>query len=179
MTNFDRPSFADELPALLPRLWRFAVVLSKAPDVADDLVQASCVRALERAQQFSPGTRLDSWLFRIMASIWKNQLRAERIRRGNGFADPEIALVVDGQRQIEMNIFAAEVLDEVNRLPEAQRTTIMLAYVEGFSYRETALILDIPVGTVMSRLAAARCKLAGLKPQPTPLAAAVVRGVRE
>jgi RNA polymerase sigma-70 factor, ECF subfamily len=144
------------------RLWRYGVVLSGSRDTADDLVQATCLRALERSHQFQPGTHLDRWLMSILHSIWLNEVRAARYRRGEGVVDAETALVFDGIRQIEANISAIEVLNRVQSLPEAQRETVFLVYVEGFSYREAAALLEVPIGTVMSRLAGARAKLAVL-----------------
>jgi RNA polymerase sigma-70 factor (ECF subfamily) len=158
----------------LTRLWRYGLVLSGARDVADDLVQATCVRAIERADQFQAGTRLDRWLFAILRSIWLNELRARRVREGGGFVDASEALVVDGGREIETNIFAAQVLREVGGLPEAQREAVLLVYVEGLSYREAADVLAAPIGTVMSRLAAARATLGKL--QATPGRRPVVAG---
>ena len=130
--------------------------------VAEDLVQATCLRALERSHQFEAGTRLDRWLFSILHSIWLNEIRAARYRQGEGLVDAESALVFDGIREIETNILAAQVLREVQSLPEAQRETVFLVYGEGLTYREAADILAIPIGTVMSRLAGARAKLATL-----------------
>ncbi|AYG65274.1 MULTISPECIES: RNA polymerase sigma factor [unclassified Rhizobium] len=144
----------------LTRLWRYGVVLSRQRDVADDLVQATCVRALERAAQFTSGTRLDRWLFAILHSIWLNEVRSRRVRMGQGFVDADETLVFDGARETETHILAGQVLQRVQALPEAQRTAVFLAYVEGLSYREVAEILEVPIGTVMSRLAAARAKLA-------------------
>lgn len=144
----------------LTRLWRYGVVLSRQRDVADDLVQATCVRALERANQFATGTRLDRWLFAILHSIWLNEVRSRRIRMGHGFVDADVALVFDGERDTETHVLANQVLRQVNALPEAQRTAVFLTYVEGLSYREVADVLSVPIGTVMSRLAAARAKLA-------------------
>ena len=118
-------------------------------------------RALERAGQFRPGTRLDHWTFTILSSIWKNQLRANAIRRGNGHLDASIALTVDISSDLEANIMMRQVLSAVGRLPEAQRSVVMLVYVEGWTYKEAAAALDIPIGTVMSRLAAARKTLGG------------------
>ncbi|NYJ11408.1 RNA polymerase sigma-70 factor (ECF subfamily) [Rhizobium leguminosarum] len=145
----------------LARLWRYGLVLSHQRDVADDLVQATCVRALERADQFIPGTRLDRWLFSILHSIWLNEIRSRRVRQGQGFVDARETLTFDGAYATETQVMAGQVLKRVNALPEAQRTVVFLAYVEGLSYREVASILDIPIGTVMSRLAAARAKLSG------------------
>ena len=147
----------------LARLWRYALVLSKARDTADDLVQATCLRAIERADQFAPGTRVDRWLFAILRSIWLNEIRSQRIREGGGFVDAEDALVTDGVREIEMNITASTVLRAVGRLPEAQRETILLVYSEGYSYAEAAAALGVPIGTIMSRLSAGRAALAKLK----------------
>ena len=147
----------------LARLWRYGLVLSGARDVADDLVQATCLRAIERADQFVPGTRLDRWLFTILRSIWLNEIRSRKIREGGGFVDAEEALSVDGARQIEANILVTEVLQAISRLPEAQRETVLLVYGEGYSYAEAAGALGIPIGTVMSRLASARAALANLK----------------
>jgi RNA polymerase sigma-70 factor, ECF subfamily len=150
------------LAGLLPRLWRYGLVLSGNRDTAEELVQATCVRALERSAQFAPGTRLDRWLVAILHSIWLNEIRSRKVRQGQGLVDAEQALVFDGIREIETNILAAQVLRQVQDLPEMQRETVYLVYVEGQSYREAADALAIPIGTVMSRLAAARARLAGL-----------------
>lgn len=150
------------LAAELKRLWRYGLVLSGSRTTAEDLVQATCLRALERAHQFTPGTHLDRWLFSILHSIWLNDLRAQRYRRGEGLVDAESALVFDGIREIETNILAGQVLTKVQSLPEAQRETVFLVYAEGLAYREAAEILGVPIGTIMSRLAGARARLAGL-----------------
>jgi RNA polymerase sigma-70 factor (ECF subfamily) len=150
------------LPGLLPRLWRFGLVLSRDRDMAEELVQMACVRAIERAGQFSPGTRLDRWLLAILHSVWLNELRSRRVRAGLGLVDAEEVLIADGEREIETNILATQVFKEVMALPQAQRETVLLVYVEGFTYREAADLLAIPIGTVMSRLAAVRRKLGEL-----------------
>lgn len=147
------------MTALLPRLWRYALVLSGDRDVAGDLVQAACTRALERERQFQTGTRLDSWMFAILSSIWKNQLRAKAIRLGNGHVNAEHALIAEVASEIETNILTRQVLSAVGRLSEAHRIAVLLVYVEGCSYKEAAEALDIPIGTLMSRLAAAKTSL--------------------
>ena len=144
----------------LPALWRFGLVLSRKRETAEELVQATCLRALERADQYQPGTRLDRWLFSILHSIWINDLRARRIRLGEGQVDAETALVFDGAHAIETNILADQVLARIGRLPDAQRETVLLVYGEGYSYREAADLLGVPIGTIMSRLASARERLA-------------------
>lgn len=106
------------------------------------------------------GTRLDRWLLTIMHSIWLNELRSQRVRQGQGFVDAEQELSFDGETLAQDQVLAAQVIKRVNALPEAQRETVFLAYVEGLSYKEIAEVLHIPVGTVMSRLAAARLRLA-------------------
>ena len=163
MSEASRREVRAGLEACLARLWRYAVVLSRTRDAADDLVQATCLRAIERADQYVPGTRLDRWLFSILRSIWLNEIRARKIREGGGLVDAEEALTSDGAKAVETNILAAEVFRLIGRLPEAQRETVLLVYGEGFSYAEAASALGIPVGTVMSRLAAARSALAKLK----------------
>jgi RNA polymerase sigma-70 factor, ECF subfamily len=152
----------EHLAGQLARLWRYALVLSGRRDVAEDLVQATCLRALERAEQFQPGTRIDHWLLTILHSIWMNEVRGRRIRMGRGFVDPETALVTDGVATAEAQVFANEIISRVQALPEAQRATVFLAYVEEMTYRETADILGIPIGTVMSRLSGARATLAAM-----------------
>jgi RNA polymerase sigma factor (sigma-70 family) len=149
------------LEAHLARLWRYGLSLSGARDVAEDLVQATCLRAIERADQFEAGTRLDRWLFAILRSIWFNESRARRVRAGEGVLDASEALSVDGAHEIETNISAGQVLRAIGALPSAQRETALLVYVEGYSYREAAELLGAPIGTVMSRLAAARARLTG------------------
>jgi RNA polymerase sigma-70 factor (ECF subfamily) len=163
MSEASRREVRAGLEPCLARLWRYALVLARSADAADDLVQATCVRAIERADQFVPGTRLDRWLFAILRSIWLNEIRSRRVREGGGFVDAEDALSTDGEREIETNILAAEVLKAIGRLPEAQRETVLLVYAEGYSYAEAAGALGIPIGTVMSRLATARAALADLK----------------
>lgn len=144
------------LPEVYPRLWRYAMVKTRARDRADDLTQATVLRAMEKAHQFQVGTRLDAWLFTIMGSIWKNQLRADATRRGTGLQPVEDTPLASDAPPVEVNILAGEVLSQMAALPEAQRETLHLVYVEGLYYKEAAAALDIPIGTVMSRLANGR-----------------------
>ena len=148
----DQAEFAELAMEYMPSLYSAALRMTRNPADAEDLVQATCLRALEKSHQFEPGTRLDRWLFSILHSIWLNEIRAARYRQGQGLIDPESALIFDGTKEIETNILARQVLKEVQSLPQAQRETLFLVYVEGFPYRETAQLLDVPIGTVMSRL---------------------------
>jgi RNA polymerase sigma-70 factor (ECF subfamily) len=148
-----------DLPALLPRLWRFALRLAGDRHDAEDLVQRACVRALERRHQLQPGTSTLSWLFSIVHSVWLNELRARQIRNHGGMQwNEELADTVADPAACSPEMYALhqQIISAVEKLPEAQRTVMLLVAVEGLSYREAAAVLDVPIGTVMSRLARAR-----------------------
>ena len=146
----------ERLPDLFPRLWRYAFVVTGNRDLASELAQKTCLKALEKASGYQVNTDLDRWLFRIAQRLWLNDLRAQAVRRGNGLLPVEEIEHPDAGSDAETNYFVREVLSFVGELPEAQRTTVLLVYVEGFKYAEAADILGVPVGTIMSRLAAAR-----------------------
>ncbi|MEL6450424.1 MAG: RNA polymerase sigma factor [Pseudomonadota bacterium] len=147
------------MAAVYPRLWRYAVALTGRRDWGDDLAQTTCVRALDKADQFEAGTHLDRWMFRMAQRIWLNELRARKVRTGAGVMPVEEIDLPDSSPGADVNILARDVLSKVHALPEAQRQSVVLVYVEGFSYKEAAEIMEIPIGTVMSRLAAARKRL--------------------
>lgn len=155
--------------AHLKAVWRFGLSLSGSAETADDLAQATMLRAIERAHQFS-GDRLQGWLMTICRSIWLNELRRAQIRRTGALDSAEALAIEDINPGAEANIFAAEVFTQVMALPEAQRSTVELVYVQGFKYSEAARILDVPIGTVMSRLSAARAALVSLNSEDGPLA---------
>ena len=94
--------------------------------------------------------------------VWLNELRNRSRRAGGGFVSVEEFDIPDTTSDTEVNILARQVLSRMMELPEAQRETVLLVYVEGYAYREAAEMLDIPIGTVMSRLAAARKSLSVL-----------------
>jgi len=150
---------ARALPQLLPRLWRFALRLAGDRHEAEDLVQRACVRALERQHQLKPGTSTLSWLFSIVHSVWLNEVRARKIRsRGSIQWSTELAETVADPAASDPETFVLQqqIVSEVERLPDAQRAVMLLVAVEGMSYREAARVLEVPIGTVMSRLARAR-----------------------
>ncbi len=152
------PTPAEEIRAalceLLPRLRRFARVITRnAPD-ADDLVQVAVEKALVRAAQWRPGSRLDSWMFGIMKNAWIDEIRSRR-RRGRVHA-PEEAGAAVGDASAESRDIALSVQSAMARLPEEQRMAIALVLVEGLSYKEAADTLGIPIGTLTSRLARGR-----------------------
>jgi RNA polymerase sigma-70 factor (ECF subfamily) len=151
--------FSDQLIAVLPRLRRFATGLTRSVSEADDLVQAACERALAREHQFQEGTRFDSWMFRIVQTIWIDQLRARESRKEDGDIAEERLGTDEPVRRVEARLALAEVRRAVSLLPPDQRVTLMLVTVEGLSYKEAADVTGVPVGTIMSRLARARMAL--------------------
>lgn len=150
----------DGLPQVFPRIWRYALTLTGSRADADDLAQAACLRAIEKSAQFDPGTHLDRWVFRITHSLWINELRKHKLRKGNGLVGIDATEIMDPSQDSDHKTQRRELLQSVLHLPEAQRQAVVLVYVEGHSYRDAAQIMDVPVGTVMSRLAAARATLA-------------------
>ena len=99
--------------------------------------------------------------------LWLNEVRKDSIRGSAGFVPSDEIEISDHSASAETNIFARQVLYELNRLPEAQRVTALLVFVEGCKYAEAAEILEIPIGTVMSRVSAARVTLARKLAQAT------------
>ncbi|HZL59232.1 MAG TPA: RNA polymerase sigma factor [Stellaceae bacterium] len=149
-------SFSDQLVAVLPRLRRFARGLTGSAVEADDLVQAACERALSRTHQFQPGTRFDSWMFRIVQTVWIDLLRARGTRK---VESEDVAINIgsdESVRRVEARLALREVQAVVATLPTEQRVALLLVTVEGLSYKEAAEIAGVPVGTIMSRLARAR-----------------------
>jgi RNA polymerase sigma-70 factor (ECF subfamily) len=153
-------SFEPELAAMLPRLRRFAHALSRNSADADDLAQATVERALRSRAQWQPGTRLDSWLYRIMRNLWIDTVRA-RGRKDKVEAPAELAdrLGEDPRGAIEASIDLKRIMAAMQRLPEEQREVVALILIEGFGYRETAEMLELPIGTVSSRLVRGRTAL--------------------
>ncbi|AKM29904.1 RNA polymerase subunit sigma-70 [Pandoraea faecigallinarum] len=156
MTGQDLPSL---LPALLPRLWAFALRIAGDRHDAEDLVQRACVHALERVHQWRPGTSALSWMFSIVHTTWIDEIRARRVRSRGSLAwdEADVDAVPDLQASTPEDLASyRQIFGAVDRLPEAQRLVLLLVAVEGMSYQETADVLDVPVGTVMSRLSRAR-----------------------
>jgi RNA polymerase sigma-70 factor (ECF subfamily) len=147
--------------ALLPRLRRFALALTGRTAEADDLVQDTVERALRNLDRFVPDTRMDSWLFRIAQNLWIDALRARKVRRHtkNDLSEAE-KLPYDGARATESHLLLSQTLRALGGLPEEQRDVVALVLIDGLSYREAASILEVPIGTVTSRLARARDTLA-------------------
>lgn len=146
------------LPDMLPRLWSFAFRMSRNRHEAEELVQRACVRALERAHQLRPDTSPLNWMFSIVHSTWLNDLkqRGRRNRLQSEWNDTLLETVADPGAVSETGALTRQMIDAVERLPEPQRLVLALVSVEGLTCQEAADTLDIPVGTVMSRLSRAR-----------------------
>jgi len=139
---------------LLPRLRRFARNLTRNPHDADDVVQIAIERALTRLDQWHRDARLDSWLFRIVRNAWIDEIRA-RARRDALFA-PEEAGEAIGVAAMDREVDRLSVEAAMAQLPEEQRLAVSLVLVEGLPYKEAALVLEVPIGTLTSRLARGR-----------------------
>ena len=161
-----RPIDPDEptrqaLLALIPRLRRFARVLTGNLADADDVVQACLEKAMMNLDQWQPGTRLDSWMLRIARNTWLD----DRRRAHNSKAHDDIGAMIDlagedGVATVEASAEARMVRAAVDRLPPDQRDVVALVMLEELSYREAAEVLGVPIGTVMSRLSRAKAALA-------------------
>ena len=159
-TNFHR-----QLAELLPRLRRFARSVTYHREDADDLVQLALERALTRSEQWEPGTRLDSWMFRIVKNAWIDEVRS-RIRRERVFAPEEEGEYV-GDESAEAHQQRMAVQKAISLLSEDHRIVIGLVLVDGLPYKEAAEVLEIPIGTLTSRLARARDALQAILTDPT------------
>jgi RNA polymerase sigma-70 factor (ECF subfamily) len=144
------------LVGMLPRLRRFGTALTGSAADGDDLVQASCERALQRVGQLRVEDRLDGWMYSIMRSVWIDELRARRVRRHEPIETAEAVVGDHGEQTTEGRLTLASVRRALAELPDEQRTVLVLVCVDGLSYREAADVLGIAIGTVMSRLARGR-----------------------
>jgi RNA polymerase sigma-70 factor (ECF subfamily) len=148
------PDLRPELIALLPRLRRFARALCGNAHDADDLVQTTVERALKHAGQLRPDSQLAGWTFGILRNAWIDEQRA-RGRRTRLFAPAESGEhVADATHGSQAELLAVQ--EALQRLPEEQRLAVALVLIEGLSYKEAAHIMEVPVGTLTSRLARGR-----------------------
>jgi len=150
-------SIREQLVGLLPRLRRFARTLTRNPHDADDLVQLALERALARLDQWKPGSKLESWMFGIIKNAWIDEVRA-RGRHSRLFAPEEEAEHV-GVATTEAQIQLLSMQSAMERLPDEQRLAVSLVLVEGLSYQEAADVMEVPIGTLTSRLARGRAAL--------------------
>jgi RNA polymerase sigma-70 factor (ECF subfamily) len=150
----------EQIVTLLPRLRRFARNLTRNPHDADDVVQIALERALTRLDQWHRDARLDSWMFKIVRNAWIDELRS-RARRDKVFVGAEAGDSV-GTDSMATEADLLSVQSAMARLPEDQREAVSLVLVEGLPYREAAEVLDVPIGTLTSRLARGREALQAL-----------------
>jgi RNA polymerase sigma-70 factor (ECF subfamily) len=160
----DAEEISERLVALLPRLRRFARSLLRNQHDADDLVQVAVEKALRNLEQFRAGANLGSWMFGIMKNAWIDDRRT-RGRRA------EVALPEDSGEHpavtpADTDVGLWSVSEAMSKLPEDQRLAIALVLVEGMSYKEAAAVLEIPIGTLTSRLARGRTALAAALGEP-------------
>ena len=156
-------TFETQLGELLPRVRRFAFALSRHPADADDLAAQAVERALRSRHQWQDGTRLDSWLFRITRNLWIDEARS-RARKARWEEPPEAAETTghDPRDELHRNLELQRVMKAMAQLPEEQREVVALILIEGFGYREASELLDLPIGTVSSRLVRGRTALLSL-----------------
>lgn len=149
-----RSAVADELP----HLRRYAVFLARDEVLADDLVQDCVARAIDRAEQFRPGSNLRAWLFTILRSVFLNHQRSAANRPVDGedsATDRHLAVPANQESRVDIRRVEAALAE----LSSAHRDILLLIVVEGFSYEEASHILEVPLGTIRSRLARARGEL--------------------
>lgn len=143
------------LASLLPRLRRFAHGLTRSAADADDLTQASAERILKSRGQWQAGTNFDAWAYRIMRNLWIDTARSRK-RTDGPLAPEEQGLAVGVAGDAESNVELAFLMRAMDRLPDDQREACALVLIEGLAYREAAEVLDIPIGTLTSRLVRGR-----------------------
>jgi RNA polymerase sigma-70 factor, ECF subfamily len=162
----DQATFADQTMELMPSLYAAALRMTRNPSDAEDLVQETYLRAYRGFGGFEQGTNLKAWLYRILTNTYINTYRARKRRPDETELDEvedlylyrrigglEAAMAGRSAEDELLDRFTdAEVKQAIEALPENFRMAVLLADVEGFSYKEIAEILDIPIGTVMSRL---------------------------
>ncbi|MDO9414837.1 RNA polymerase sigma factor [Pararhizobium sp.] len=154
--------FRRDLVGLLPKLRRFAMTLTRNAADADDLVQEACERAITRSHLWNGEGRLESWIYAMTRNLWVDEIRKRKVRTGGGVVDAneQDELVVEASG--EKAVYANQLQKMIASMPEGLASVFVLVNVEGYSYRETAEILNIPIGTVMSRLSTARMRLAAM-----------------
>ena len=141
----------------IPRLRRYARALTGNRDAADDLVQDTLERALQRSALFRPGSSARPWLFAIMHNIFVNQVRSAAARKTTQL-DPDAAEPAAGDTTQD-GLAVRDIERALQRVPSEQREVILLVGLEDFSYAQAAAIIGVPVGTVMSRLSRGRERL--------------------
>lgn len=143
------------LASLLPRLRRFAHGLARNTADADDLVQAAAERMLKSRDQWQPGTNFDAWAYRILRNLWIDMARSGQ-RRDRIFVAEEQGLSVGAASEAEATVELHYLMRAMGRLPDEQCEAVALVMIEGLAYAEAAEVLEIPMGTLTSRLVRGR-----------------------
>jgi RNA polymerase sigma-70 factor (ECF subfamily) len=143
---------AEQLHEHVASLRRYALVLTRNAHDAEDLVQECLAKAIAASHTYLPGTDLRVWLFRIMHNTHVSDLRKRRVRETATHELPEPIAEADQPKRVELQ----QVLDALDKLPEAQRRPIVLVALEDMSYADAAKILGVPLGTLYSRLGRGR-----------------------
>jgi RNA polymerase sigma-70 factor (ECF subfamily) len=146
--------------AFIPRLRRFCGGLSESRHQGDDLMQATVERALSRIDQWQPGTSLESWMYRMARNIRIDRARADRVRGAGADVSTDVLPSDDVLARLEARSDLDAVRAAMASLPAEQRELMALVVIDGQSYKDAAEILEIPIGTVMSRIARARRSIA-------------------
>lgn len=158
--------YKKEIIALLPRLRRFALSLTRSAVEADELVQETCLQALGKIQNYDPTQPLDRWLFRVMRNLWISELRKRKVRLGEGLVPADESDELIAPETGEAGVAAGDLRGHIAALPAELSSVLLMVSVEGYSYAEAGELLDVPVGTVMSRMHRARKTLAARIVQP-------------
>jgi len=152
-----RVQFQGQLVALLPRLRRFCHGIAGNRDTGDDLLQLTVERALARHEQWEPGTSLENWVMKIASNANIDRLRAEKVRGVP--VEIDAAFELPGEDALALLEFRSEleaVRAALRAMPDGLRAVMATVVIDGRSYREAADLLEIPIGTVMSRVSRAR-----------------------
>jgi RNA polymerase sigma-70 factor (ECF subfamily) len=154
-----RSMIEDDIVALLPDLRAFARFLSREREAADDLVQNTILAALDKQDQFAPGTNLKGWLFTIMRNRFYSDLRSQRRRPTS--IDEEAAIPLAAVDNPEATLALKELSAALWELSPQSREALVLVGAGGFSYEEAAALCGCSIGTLKARVSRARRHLAG------------------
>lgn len=161
------PDFLDEMTRSVPALRRYANALTHNRDTADDLVQDCLERAIRKQALWRPEGPLRPWLYRVLINVWRNNLRSRSQRPAQVPID-DVADQLFVPAAQTGRVALAEMARAIEKLSAEHREALLLVVVEGLSYAEAAQVLEIPLGTLMSRLGRARASLARLTQEDQP-----------
>lgn len=153
--------FEQEAMPFSADLFRVAMFLKRDRDAAEDLVQETMMQALKSFHRFEKGTNCKAWLTTIMYHTHYKQLRKQNNLKLVADTEEQIAATIPFEAPIPQKITDEDVLEAVKKVPDLFREVVLLCDVEGFSYKEISALLDVPIGTVMSRLHRGRKVLRG------------------